>query len=177
MNVDFFSGVALTKALLPAWMEMRSGHVVQISSVQGFFGLPGRTAYSAAKHAAVGFYDSLRAELADAGIAVTTVCPGYIRTGHSMNAVKGSGRGYPEGHTNKGVPPNALAQEALASIARGCPELISAALDARLARLLRSLCPRLLFWVMRRRARKELRERQVGAAGGQPLARSGSKRE
>lgn len=35
MDVDFFSGVALTKALLPEWLEKGSGHVVQISSVQG----------------------------------------------------------------------------------------------------------------------------------------------
>eukprot|EP00439_Symbiodinium_sp_Y106_P065225 s254_g10.t1 len=91
MNVDFFSGVILLKALLPDWLRRRSGHVVQISSVQGFFGLPGRTAYAAAKHAAVGFYDSLRAEVADNGIAVTTVCPGYIATEHARNAARSDG--------------------------------------------------------------------------------------
>ena len=64
----------------------RSGHVVQISSVQAFFGLPRRTAYSAAKHAALGFYDSLRAEVAESGVAVTTVCPGYMRTEHASRA-------------------------------------------------------------------------------------------
>lgn len=49
------------------WLRRGEGHVVQVSSVQGFFGLPGRTAYAAAKHAAIGFYDSLRAEVADRG--------------------------------------------------------------------------------------------------------------
>jgi len=92
MNVDYFSGVVLTKSLLPDWLEKGQGHVVQVSSVQGFFGLPGRTAYAAAKHAALGFYDSLRAEVADRGVYVTTVCPGYIATGHSQNAAKGAGR-------------------------------------------------------------------------------------
>merc|ERR1712178_679148 len=104
MTIDYFSGAALTKALLPYELHARRGHVVQISSVQGFYGLPGRSAYSAAKHAAVGFYDSLRAELVDKGVAVTVVCPGYIRTEHSKNAVRGSRGGYPEGKKGKEVP-------------------------------------------------------------------------
>jgi len=173
MNTNFFSGVALTKALLPSWLEAQDGHVVQISSVQGFFGLPGRTAYSAAKHAAVGFYDSLRAEVSDAGIAVTVVCPGYIKTKHSLNAVHSTSAGYPEGHTSKGVSPDVLAEEIISAVAHRKPELVSAALDAKLARLLRTLCPRLLFWVMRRRARKEMHERNGNAstrdAAAQPL--------
>jgi len=159
MEIDYFSGVMLTKALLPAWLASQSGHVVQVSSVQGFFGMPGRTAYSAAKHAAVGYYDSLRAEVADFGVTVTTVCPGYIATGHSQNAVYGSAGKYPEGHTSKGVSPDVLALEVLAAVARRRPQLVSAALDARVACLLRALCPALLFWIMRRRARKERRER------------------
>lgn len=55
MNVNYFSGVALVKALLPAWLERCEGHIVQISSVQGFFGMPGRSAYAATKHAIFGF--------------------------------------------------------------------------------------------------------------------------
>ena len=163
MNIDFFSGVALVKALLPDWLQRQSGHVVQISSVQGFFGLPGRTAYAAAKHAAVGFYDSLRAEVEESGISVTTVCPGYIATGHSQNALRGEGVKYPEGHTSKGVRPEILAPKVLAAVARKKPELVPAALDAKLARLLRTCCPSLLFWIMKKRARKEAHERATYA--------------
>ncbi|CAJ1394353.1 unnamed protein product [Effrenium voratum] len=148
MNVDFFSGVVLTKALLPDWILRQSGHVVQISSVQGFFGLPGRTAYSAAKHAAVGFYDSLRAEVADNGIAVTTVCPGYIATQHGRNAARGGGAQADD--ISKGVLPHVLAPKVLAAIARRKPELVPAAWDARIARLLRTLYPSLFFSIMRR---------------------------
>lgn len=161
MNIDFFGGVALVKALLPDWLDRQTGHVVQVSSVQGFFGLPGRTAYAAAKHAAVGFYDSLRAEVAESGVSVTTVCPGYIATGHSQNALRGEGVKYPEGHTSKGVRPELLAPKVLAAVARRKPELVPAALDARLARILRTCCPNLLFWIMKRRARKEARERSA----------------
>jgi len=167
MNVDFFSGVVLVKALLPTWLANRSGHVVTVSSVQGFFGLPGRTAYSAAKHATVGFYDSLRAEVEDSGISVTLVCPGYIATEHSSNAMKGEGVKYPDGHTSKGVPPEVLAPNVLAGVARRQPEMVPAALDARLARLLRILCPRALFSIMRKRARKEQHQR-IGMMEGAP---------
>merc|ERR1712146_555185 len=98
-------------------------------------------------------------ELADTGVAVTVVCPGYIKTNHSSNAVRGSGGGYPEGHTSKGVPPEQLARETLLATAQKKPELVSAALDARLASVIRALCPAFLFSVMQKRARKELKER------------------
>jgi len=175
MTIDYFSGVALTKALLPAWLASDSGHVVQISSVQGFFGLPGRTAYAAAKHAAIGFYDSLRAELVDTGVSVTTVCPGYIQTGHSRNAVRGAGGGYPEGHTSKGVPAERMAREALVAASRRRAELISAAPDAKIARLLRSCWSPLLFWIMGRRARKELRERAAAQGASETPAEDDKK--
>ena len=106
MNINFFGGVALVKALLPDWLDRQTGHVVQVSSVQGFFGLPGRTAYAAAKHAAVGFYDSLRAEVAENGVSVTTVCPGYIATAIVRMPCEARASKYPEGHTSKGVRPS-----------------------------------------------------------------------
>lgn len=162
MDVDFLSGVALVKALLPSWTEARSGHVVQVTSVQGFFGLPCRSAYAAAKHAVFGFYDSLRAEVAEDGISVTTVAPGYIKTGHSLNALRGDGTIYGklDETTNKGVAPEELAPRILSGVARRKAELVDAPLDARLARLIRHLCPSLLLCIMRRRAKKE----RVGGA-------------
>jgi len=175
MNVNYFSGVALVKALLPDWLASSSGHVVQIASVQGYFGLPGRTAYSATKHAAMGFYDSLRAEVADNGISVTMVAPGYIATQHSENAAHGSGGKYPEGHTSKGVPPEVMAPQILAATARGRSEFVPAALDAKIARILRQLWPSGLFYVMRRRARKERLQRTVEDRGNTEPSESASR--
>lgn len=163
MNVNYFSGVALVKALLPGWMERSAGHVVQISSVQGFFGLPGRTAYAASKHASHGFYDSLRSEVADSGISVTIVAPGYIKTDFSNNAARGSGETYPEGHADRGLPPEVCALQILGGTAKHCQEIVPAELNARLARYLRTLCPSVLFWYMRRRARKERHVLSQGA--------------
>ncbi|HEY8184196.1 MAG TPA: SDR family oxidoreductase [Thermoanaerobaculia bacterium] len=91
MELDFFGTVALTKAVLPSMLARKSGHIVPISSVVGYVGTPLRSTYAAAKHALHGFFDSLRAEVAKDGILVTIVCPGYIRTNVSRNALTGNG--------------------------------------------------------------------------------------
>jgi short-subunit dehydrogenase len=57
-----------------------SGRLVGIASVAGFRGLPGATAYSASKAAAIRYLEGLRVELRGTGVGVTTICPGYIRT-------------------------------------------------------------------------------------------------
>jgi hypothetical protein len=58
----------------------RSGVLCGIASIAGFRGIPGSGAYSASKAAAIAYLESLRVELAPAGVAVVTVCPGYVAT-------------------------------------------------------------------------------------------------
>jgi len=96
MEVDVLGQIALTKQVLPQMYQQRSGHIVITSSVAGKIGAPFRTGYCAAKHAVMGFYDALRAEVAQQGIRVTTITPGFIRTNISVNAVRGDGSEYGE---------------------------------------------------------------------------------
>lgn len=91
MEVDFFGTVALTKALLPAMLQQKNGRILVVSSLTGKFGTPLRSAYAAAKHALHGFFDSLRAEVHDAGIQVMLICPGFIKTDVSVNAITADG--------------------------------------------------------------------------------------
>lgn len=91
MDLNYFGSVALTKAVLPSMLARRAGHIVPISSVIGHVGIPMRSAYAASKHALHGFFDALRAETDRQGIRVTIVCPGYIRTKVSENALRGDG--------------------------------------------------------------------------------------
>jgi short-subunit dehydrogenase len=91
MEVNFFGTVALTKALLPHFIAQKSGHFGVITSLVGKFGSPYRSAYAASKHALHGFFDSLRAEQFTDNIAVTMICPGFIRTQISVNAITGDG--------------------------------------------------------------------------------------
>jgi all-trans-retinol dehydrogenase (NAD+) len=71
------------KAFLPSMIERGRGHLVTIASAAGLIGVPRLTDYSASKWAAVGFDESLRAELRTLAprIRTTVVCPYYIRTG------------------------------------------------------------------------------------------------
>ncbi len=73
----------VTKAFLPAMVAANSGHVVTIASAAGLVGVARQTDYSATKHAAVGFDESLRVELRQVapGVKTTVVCPFYIDTG------------------------------------------------------------------------------------------------
>lgn len=91
MNVNFWGTVALSKAVIPAMIEKGGGKIVCISSVTGKFGVRNRSAYSASKHALHGYFDSLRAEVFDKNITITLVCPGYIKTNVSVNALTGTG--------------------------------------------------------------------------------------
>ncbi len=92
-EVDVFGPIALTKAVLPIMIEQKSGHIAITASVAGKIGAPERTGYCAAKHAMMGFFDALRAEMqqAQTGIKVTTITPGFIRTHISDNALTGDG--------------------------------------------------------------------------------------
>ncbi len=75
MDVNFFGTVNITKALLPGMIERGSGYIVNISSMAGFLGVFGYTAYSASKYAVRGFSDVLRAEMKSHGIGVSVVFP------------------------------------------------------------------------------------------------------
>lgn len=91
-DVDVFGQIALTKAVLPVMLSQGSGHIAVTASVAGKIGVPFRTGYCAAKHAVMGFFDALRAEMTQQNIIVSTIVPGFIHTNISENAVAGDGR-------------------------------------------------------------------------------------
>ena len=67
-------------AVLPGMLARGEGHVVGISSIAGFQGLPASGAYCASKAALSTLFESLRVELRGSGVLVTTIHPGFIRT-------------------------------------------------------------------------------------------------
>lgn len=125
MNINFFGAVALTKAVLPNMLERQSGHIITISSLSGKFGVPLRTAYGASKHALHGFYDALREEHYDDNIKVLMVCPGYIRTNISVNALMadGSSQGKMDFAQDNGMSPDELARRILNALHKGKREV------------------------------------------------------
>src|SRR4029079_15064298 len=126
MDLNFFGTVGLTKAVLPSMLARKSGHIVPISSVVGYVGTPLRSTYSASKHALHGFFDSLRAEVAKDGIAITIVCPGYIRTNVSRNALTGNGSAFGKmDRSHEGaMRPEECARHIVNAVAKEKPELV-----------------------------------------------------
>lgn len=120
MDVNFFGVVALTQAVLPLMLEQKSGHFVVTSSVAGKLGTKERSGYCASKHALHGFFDALRAETHEAGLRVTLVCPGYIRTPISLHALSASGEahGRMDANQEKGMAPAEFARQLLQAVSR-----------------------------------------------------------
>ncbi len=126
MDLDYFSVVALTKAVLPQMVKQRSGHIVVTSSVVGKIGTPLRSAYSAAKHALHGFFESIRQEIIEFGIHITMVCPGYIKTDVSVNAITPTGEKFNKMSRNqqKGIDPLVMAKKMVKAVYSNKDELI-----------------------------------------------------
>lgn len=120
MEVDYFGTIALTKYLLPHFLNRKAGHIVTISSVMGKIGTPYRSGYAAAKHALHGFFDSLRAELwkDSKNICVTMVCPGWINTNLSLAALLGDGtpQNKKDDTHKKGMTPPQFAKKMIRAI-------------------------------------------------------------
>jgi dehydrogenase/reductase SDR family protein 7B len=118
MEVNFFGTVALTKALLPHFIDRKSGHFAVITSLVGKIGSPFRSSYAASKHALHGFFDTLRAEHFRDQITVTMICPGFIRTNVSVNAITGDGTalGTMDDAQAKGMSPEECADNILSAI-------------------------------------------------------------
>ena len=94
MEIDYFGNIAMTKAVLPFMIKQQYGHIVTMSSPVGYFGFPLRSAYSAAKHALHGFYETLRIEHLQDNIKVSIVTPGRVNTNVSVNAITKTGNKY-----------------------------------------------------------------------------------
>ena len=79
MRTNYLGAAWLTRRTLPALKAAR-GRIVAVASVAGLAGLPTRTGYAASKHAMIGFFDSLRIELAADGVSVTVIAPDFVRS-------------------------------------------------------------------------------------------------
>jgi NAD(P)-dependent dehydrogenase (short-subunit alcohol dehydrogenase family) len=80
LNVNLIGVSNSIAAVLPGMIERKRGHVVGISSIASYRGLPRMIAYSASKAGVNAIMDGLRVELTPLGVHVSTICPGWIRT-------------------------------------------------------------------------------------------------
>ena len=153
MDINYFGSISLTKTTIPHMIARKSGHQVVISSVAGKIGIKGRASYCASKFAIQGFYESLRAELYEHNIDITLVCPGYVLTNISKNALMGDGSLHNKVDANigNGLSVDYLAKKAVAAIKAKKPEVIIAKTEGK-AVLLNRFFPSLLRRIVRNRS-------------------------
>lgn len=116
MNINFWGSVVLSKAVIPQMINNGEGHIVCVSSLVGKFGTQLRSAYAASKHALHGYFDSLRSEVFDKNINITIICPGFIKTNVSINALTASGKS--QGTMNAGQAKGMSAETCAKEIVR-----------------------------------------------------------
>lgn len=87
-DLNFFAALAMTRLVVPH-MRSRGGAIVNVSSIAGKVALPWFPIYSPSKFALCALSDSMRIELAAAGIHVMVVCPGYVQTRFQNNVLGG----------------------------------------------------------------------------------------
>ncbi len=117
MEINYFGNINLAKSMLPSMKKNGGGHFVVTTSLTGKFGIPLRSSYAASKHALHGFFDTLRAEEVDSNIKVTIVCPGFIRTDISKNALGPDGKptGKMDEAQNAGMSPEKCAEKMISA--------------------------------------------------------------
>jgi len=156
MELNFFSVIAIAKSVLPGMLEKKSGRIVVISSLMGKLSMPGSSMYAASKHALHGFFDALRVEVYRDNIGVTVVCPGYIKTNVSINAVtaEGGAHGKMDNGQEKGMLPEKCARGIVKAVANGKDEFYIGGKEM-LAITFSRLLPSLFLAVIKRVASKK----------------------
>lgn len=126
MDVDYYAPVLLTKSLLPRIIAQGGGQIVVTTSIAGRFGFPLRCAYSSAKHALYGFFETLQAEHFKDNIHITIICPGRVNTAISLHALHGDGRehGRMDPGQASGISAERAAKQIANAVYRKRPEVL-----------------------------------------------------
>ncbi len=151
IDINLLGTIAISKAILPHFIANKNGHFVVISSLMGKFAAPLRSGYAAAKHGLHGFFDALRAENYKENIQVTLICPGFIKTDISKNALTATGerQGTMDDATNKGMTPEVLAKKILTAVRKNKEEVIIGGTET-IAVYLKRFFPGLLSKIIRK---------------------------
>lgn len=151
MEVNYFGAIGLTKEVLPHMVERKAGHIIVTSSVAGKIGTKFRSGYAASKHAVQGFFNSLRQEMYEHNVAVTLLCPGFIKTNISKNALTGDGSKFGEmGNAHKkAMTANEMVDKVMPKIKSQKEEIYVTGLKEGLAIWVQRISPTLLNKILK----------------------------
>lgn len=152
MDVNYMGPVALTKALLPHFVGRQSGYIAVTSSVAAKLHTPLRSAYCSSKAALHGFFDAIRAEHHKDQIQVTVVCPGFIQTDISKNALTGDGQKYDkiDEAIQKGITVEDCCRRYLKAIENGQAEVTIAGAKEHFGLFINKFFPGLFRYMIRK---------------------------
>lgn len=152
MEIDYFSQVFLTKLVLPTFLAQKSGRIAFVSSVAGLLGTQYRATYSAAKAAIHMWANSLRAEVAQDGVKVSVIFPGFVKTNVSFNALNGAGK--PQAHQDEaienGLEAHEFAQQTVSALMKGEEYIVVGGRKEKLSVLVSRLSPSTLYKMIRK---------------------------
>jgi short-subunit dehydrogenase len=147
MRVNYLGCVWPTFHALPHLKRAR-GRIVVVASVAGLTGVPTRSGYAATKHALLGFFDSLRIELAGTGVTVTEVCPDFVVS--EIHARSIGADGAPLGESpmqQRKIMSTARCAAGILAAARARKRLAVLSLRGKVGRFVRPWAPRLIDWI------------------------------
>jgi short-subunit dehydrogenase len=155
MRVNYLGPVHLTSQALPH-LKQSKGLIVAVASLAGLTGVPERSGYAASKHAMIGFFDSLRIELAGSGVDVSVIAPDFVVTEIHKRAIGPDGQPLGESPMvqSKIMTADACAARIVRAIEKRERQVLMSA-RGRLGRWLKLLAPS----VIDRIAAKAIRER------------------
>ncbi len=160
LDVDVLGPIHLTQLVLPHMLAAGAGHLAVTASVAGKVGAPLRTGYCAAKHAIIGYFDALRAEVEGRGLRVSVIIPGFVTTAIARHALKGDGTptGREDSQIAAGLPAEVAARLIADGLAEGRREILVGAEGSFEMALpaLRAQDPEALFDAMARMGEAEI---------------------
>jgi len=136
MRVNYLGSVYCTYYALP-FLKKTKGQIIGISSLAGKNGVPKRSGYAASKHAMAGFFDTLRIEIAEYGIGVTMIYPGFVATETRKRALGADG---------KPIGKSSMREDEMMSAER-CAKLIIQAAATRKRELIMTWRGKVGLWV------------------------------
>ena len=119
MEVNFLAPLELIRGVLPHMRRQGGGTIVNVSSIAGKIPLPWLTLYSASKAALNFISDGLRMEVAEAGIHVVSVCPGYVSTGFMEHVLEGDMPAAVAGRRRFTITPEQCAEAVVKGVEKG----------------------------------------------------------
>ena len=117
VQVNLIAPIECTQAVLPVMLRQKSGHIINIASLEGLIATPGSSVYCATKFGVFGFSDSLRRQLLGTGIHVSAFCPGYPPS-ELTPRLKAHVEGGPDAPHHPGLMPTDYVADQIARLVR-----------------------------------------------------------